>query len=39
MSQGRTIISRGLEEVKNNKEVGNAYLGNDLPAKNQSDWW
>ena len=39
MSQGRTIINRGLEEVKDNKEVGNAYLGNDLPAKNPSDWW
>ncbi len=38
-SQGRTIISRGLEEMKGNKEVGNAYLGNDPPAKNQTDWW
>jgi hypothetical protein len=33
MSQERTIISRGLEEVKENREVGNAYLGNDLPGR------
>jgi len=26
-SQGRTIIDRGLEEVKNNKELEDAYLG------------
>ena len=39
VSQGKTIISRGLEEVKDNKEVGNAYLGNDPPAKDKSYWW
>ena len=33
MSRERTIISRGLEEVKDNKEVGNAYLGNDRPPR------
>jgi len=38
MSEGRTIISRGLEEVKDNKEVGNAYLGSGPPAKHRSDW-
>jgi hypothetical protein len=37
MPRARTIIGRGLEEVKGNKEVGNAYLGSDLPAKNRSD--
>jgi hypothetical protein len=38
MSRGRTIISRGLEEVEDNKEVGNAYLGKDLPVRNRSAW-
>ena len=38
VSRGRTLIGRGLEEVKQNKEVGNAYLGSDLPAKNRPDW-
>jgi hypothetical protein len=38
MSPGRTIIRRGLEEMKDHKEVGNAYLGGDLPAKNRSGW-
>ncbi len=38
MSRGRTTIGRGLEEMKDNKEVGNAYLGEDLPAKNRSAW-
>ena len=28
-SQGRTIIDRGLEEVKNNKELEDAYLGSE----------
>ena len=36
VSRGRTIISRGLEEMKDNKEVGDAYLGSDLPAKDRS---
>jgi hypothetical protein len=24
--------------MKDHKEVGNAYLGGDLPAKNRSGW-
>ena len=38
MSRGQTIIGRGLEEMKEHKEVGNAYLGGDLPAKTRSGW-
>jgi len=38
VSQGRTFIGRGLEEVQQNREVGNAYLGSELPARSEPGW-